>query len=79
VLCLEIGEWWHSGGVIDGKTLIEERLNDFVVGLLRQAFKEKRQRAEREVWRQLNESVTARRRHLGQRRQWKRVQLAASL
>lgn len=45
---LEHGEWWQNKGVEDGSTLIEDRLNDFIIKLLKEAFEDKAQRAVRE-------------------------------
>ena len=48
-LSFEIGDWWSQRVLSDGKLKkLEDRLNDFIVKLWEEAFKERRHREERE-------------------------------
>jgi hypothetical protein len=48
-LCFQIGDWWPTPSLTDGTTKrLENRLNEFVVKLLEEAFDEQRRREERD-------------------------------
>jgi hypothetical protein len=48
ILCFEIGEWYTQASLKDGKRKLEERLNDFIVRLLEEAFEDRKRREARE-------------------------------